>query len=86
MGKTEDYWQSCPVVERDPERLSGALVFRGTRMPVATLFETLRDGDTVDDFMEWFEGPSRAEVVEAVLDHAINDMQTPLRKPATPTP
>ena len=35
-------WATCPAVERDPEKLSGALVFRGTRMPVATLFENLQ--------------------------------------------
>ncbi len=34
-------WQSCPAVERDPEKVSGAWVFSGTRVPVATLFENL---------------------------------------------
>jgi hypothetical protein len=37
-------WSSCPAVERDPERLSGAWVFRGTRVPVSALFENLEDG------------------------------------------
>lgn len=61
-------WNDCPVVERNPEVVSGAWVFRGTRVPVAALFENLRDGATVDEFVEWFEGVSR-EQVEAVLDH-----------------
>lgn len=37
-------WSSCPAVERDPERVSGAWVFRGTHVPVAALFENLEDG------------------------------------------
>jgi uncharacterized protein (DUF433 family) len=60
-------WDDCNAVERHPEIMSGAWVFRGTRVPVAALFENLRDGATVDDFLEWFEGVSR-EQLEAVLD------------------
>ena len=37
-------WSTCNAVERDPERVSGAWVFRGTRIPVAALFENLEDG------------------------------------------
>jgi uncharacterized protein (DUF433 family) len=37
-------WSSCAAVERDPERVSGAWGFRGTRVPVAALFENLEDG------------------------------------------
>ncbi|MDP1590016.1 MAG: DUF433 domain-containing protein [Prosthecobacter sp.] len=59
-------WQKCPAVERDPERVSGAWIFRGTRVPVRALFENLEDGATVDDFLEWFPGVQRAQV-EAVL-------------------
>ena len=43
-------WDYCDAVERDPNKLGGALVFRGTRMPVATLFENLKSGATVDQF------------------------------------
>jgi len=56
-------------MERDPERVSGAWIFRGTRAPVRALFENLEDGATVDDFLEWFPGVQRAQV-EAVLKHA----------------
>ena len=62
-------WQTCPAMERDPERVSGAWIFRGTRVPVRALFENLEDGATVDDFLEWFPGVQRAQV-EAVLKHA----------------
>lgn len=61
-------WDDCNAVERDPDRVSGAWVFRGTRVPVAALFENLRDGATVDEFLEWFPGVSRTQV-EAVLEH-----------------
>ena len=62
-------WSTCPVVERDAERVSGAWVFRGTRVPVATLFENLEDGASAPEFVEWFSGVTR-EQVRVVLDHA----------------
>ncbi|MDE0272960.1 MAG: DUF433 domain-containing protein [Gammaproteobacteria bacterium] len=70
-------WSACPAVERDPEKLGEALVFRGTRMPVATLFENLKSGATVDEFLEWFPGTTR-EQVEAVIDHEARSMQSPV--------
>jgi uncharacterized protein (DUF433 family) len=39
-------------VERDPERVSGAWIFRGTRVPVKALFENLEAGATVRDFLD----------------------------------
>lgn len=62
-------WSTCPAVERDPERVSGAWVFRGTRVPVAALFENLEDGALVSEFVEWFPGVTM-EQVRAVLEHA----------------
>lgn len=69
-------WHECPAVERDPERVSGAWIFRGTRVPVRALFENLEDGATVDDFLEWFPGVQRSQV-EAVLKHAEASLLTP---------
>jgi uncharacterized protein (DUF433 family) len=66
-------WSSCPVVNRSPETLSGAWVFRGTRIPVSALFENLEDGARVDDFVEWFPGVTK-EQVEAVLEHATRSL------------
>ena len=63
-----DYWESCNVVERCSERLSGSWVFRGTRVPVHALFENLMAGASVNDFLEWFPGVDRGQV-EAVLEH-----------------
>lgn len=49
-------WDSCPAVERHPRRVSGAWVFKGTRVPVAALFENLKAGASIDEFLEWFQG------------------------------
>jgi uncharacterized protein (DUF433 family) len=62
-------WSQCSAVERDQEKVSGAWVFRGTRVPVKALFENLEDGATVAEFLDWFPGVTR-EQVEAVLEHA----------------
>ena len=62
-------WINCSAVERSPEKLSGAWVFRGTRVPVSALFENLSDGASTDDFLEWFPGVTR-EQVEKVLRYA----------------
>ena len=61
-------WSTCPAVERDLERVSGAWIFRGSRVPVAALFENLEDGATPADFVDWFPGVS-PEQVRVVLDY-----------------
>ena len=61
-------WSQCPAVERQPEKVSGAWLFRGTRVPVRALFENLEAGARVDDFLDWFPGVQRDQV-EAVLQH-----------------
>jgi uncharacterized protein (DUF433 family) len=62
-------WSSCVAVERDPERVSGAWVFRGTRVPVAALFENLEDGIPIGQFVDLFPGVT-LEQARAVLEHA----------------
>lgn len=62
-------WQDCPEVDRNPEKVSGAWLFKGTRVPVRALFENIEGGATIDEFLEWFPGVRR-EQVEAVLKHA----------------
>lgn len=69
-------WTTCPAVERDPQRVGGAWVFRGTRVPVAALFENLEDGARVSQFVEWFPGVS-PEQVRAVLEHAARSALAP---------
>lgn len=70
-------WDNCTAVERGPNKLGGALVFRGTRMPVSTLFENLQAGATVEQFLEWFPGMTR-EQVDAVINHETSQMQAPV--------
>jgi uncharacterized protein (DUF433 family) len=60
-------WEKCEAVERHPDRVSGEWVFRGTRVPIAALFENLRDGASIEEFLAWFPGVERSQV-EAVLD------------------
>ena len=69
-------WSSCSAVERDPERVSGGWVFRGTRVPVSALFENLEDGVQITQFVEWFPGVT-IEQVRVVLDHAGKSLALP---------
>lgn len=62
-------WSSCPAAERHADRVGGAWVFRGTRVPLAALFENFEDGVSVERFVELFPGVSTAQV-RAVLERA----------------
>ena len=62
-------WGDCGHVERSDDKLSGAWVFRGTRVPVRALFENLESGASIDEFLEWFPGVTLEQAV-AVLAHA----------------
>ena len=55
------------------QRVSGAPCFYGTRVPVKTLFDCLAAGQTIEDFLEDFEGVTREQAV-AVLDLAADDL------------
>ena len=68
-------WTQCPEVERNPAKVSGAWLFGGTRVPVKALFENLEGGATVNQFLDWFPGVTRAQV-EAVLEHAQRSLET----------
>ena len=57
------------TVERVPVKVSGVWLFKGTRVPVKALFENLEDGAGVDDFLRWFPGVKREQVL-AVLEFA----------------
>jgi uncharacterized protein (DUF433 family) len=67
-------WSTCPAVERDALKLSGAWVFRGTRVPVSALFENLEDGAQLSDFIKWFPGVSLQQA-RAVLEHAAHTLE-----------
>ena len=59
--------EESKIVSRDPEVMSGELVFSGTRVEVKTLVDYLRAGHTPDDFLEGFPSISR-EQAEGYLD------------------
>jgi uncharacterized protein (DUF433 family) len=67
-------WSQCPAVERVPGKVSGAWLFKGTRVPVRALFENLESGARIDEFLEWFPGVSR-EQVELVLRHTERSLE-----------
>jgi uncharacterized protein (DUF433 family) len=71
-------WSKCPAVESVPGRVSGAWVFRGTRMPVKTIFENLEDGMNIEEIMEQFD--VTREQVTAVLDFAARSLEAPVRR------
>lgn len=56
------------VVSRDPEIMSGAAVFSGTRVPVQALLDHIEGGETIDDFLDGFPTVSRAQVIAFLED------------------
>ena len=53
-------WTICAAVERNPQKVSGVWIFRGTRVPVSALFANIEGGATVDEFIEWFQRATNA--------------------------
>jgi uncharacterized protein (DUF433 family) len=72
-------FEHLTAIERSPDVLSGAWRFRGTRIPVAALFENVRDGATIADFLSWFPGVSEAQVKE-VLDYVAQSLEEPVHQ------
>ncbi len=66
-------WSQCDAVESIPGKVSGAWVFRGTRMPVQTVFENLEAGMSVDEITEVFD--VTPEEVRAVLHFAVRSLE-----------
>jgi uncharacterized protein (DUF433 family) len=67
-------WSNCNSVERDPLKVSGAWLFRGTRVPVSALFENLEDGAQLAEFVVWFPGVTLAQARD-VLEHAAQSLK-----------
>ena len=55
--------QQSSVISSDPEVMSGAPVFKGTRVLAQTLIERLEAGDSIDDFQEGLPSVSRDQVI-----------------------
>ncbi|HVS87242.1 MAG TPA: DUF433 domain-containing protein [Candidatus Acidoferrum sp.] len=71
-------WSQCSAVESVPGKVSGAWVFRGTRIPVAAVFENLEDGLTIEEIVQLFDG-LKQEQVKAVLDFAAQSLTAPVQ-------
>ncbi|MBL8228245.1 MAG: DUF433 domain-containing protein [Bryobacterales bacterium] len=68
-------WSQCPVVERIPGKVSGAWVFRGTRVPVSAIFENLKCSP-IEEVLENFH--VTRDQVQAVLDFAAKSALAPM--------
>jgi len=67
-------WSQCLAVERIPGKVSGAWLFKNTRVPVKALFENIEGGATIQEFLDWFPGVAR-EQVDAVIEHARRSLE-----------
>jgi uncharacterized protein (DUF433 family) len=76
-------WSQCPAVESIPGKVSGAWVFKDTRMPVATVFENLEAGLTVQEVMEEFSVTRKQ--INAVLHFTAMSLAAPLPVPSHAT-
>jgi uncharacterized protein (DUF433 family) len=68
-------WSTCAEVERSPLKVSGAWLFKGTRVPVKALFENIEGGATIQEFLDAFPGVGRDQV-DAVLECAQRSLET----------
>ncbi len=77
-------WSQCAAVESIPGKVSGAWVFKNTRMPVATVFENLEAGLSVEEVMDEFS--VTRDQINAVLNFAAKSLHTPLALPVYAAP
>lgn len=61
--------KSSPIISISPEIMGGTPVFAGTRVPVQTLLDYLKAGESIDDFLDGFPTVSREQVI-ALLEEA----------------
>jgi uncharacterized protein (DUF433 family) len=62
-------FKDSPIISVSPEIMSGTPVFAGTRVPVQTLLDYLKAGETIDDFLDGFPTVTREQVI-ALLEEA----------------
>lgn len=74
MDQTDPASPWYPYVWVDPDRMGGQPCFRGTRLPVKILFEYLSDGQTVEQFIEAFDGVPR-DMVVGVLEVSAREVE-----------
>lgn len=66
-------WSKCSAVESNPEKMGRVWVFAGTRVSIASLFDHLKAGVTIHEFVDWFPGVELSQV-EKVLQHEIESL------------
>jgi uncharacterized protein (DUF433 family) len=76
-------WSQCEAVESIPGKVSGAWVFRDTRLPVATVIENLEDL-SVEEVMEQFD--VTREQITSVLEFVAQSLQAPAAEPVDAHP
>jgi uncharacterized protein (DUF433 family) len=67
------------LIEVDPEKMSGAAVFRGTRVPINNLFDYLKAGDSLEVFLTDFPTVKREQalgVLELMRERLLTDYET----------
>ena len=64
------------VFSQDPEVMSGASVFKGTRIPAQTFFDHLDHGGTLEEFLEWYDGVTREQLEAAAEIRSARASQT----------
>lgn len=77
-------WSQCTAVESIPGKVSGAWVFKNTRMPVSIMFENLEAGATIDEIMDWFH-LTREQIV-TVLEFAARSLDPSVFSQQATTP
>ena len=68
-------WNTCPAAVRTRDKVSGAWVFTGTRIPLPALYENLTSGSTIKEFVEWFPNVDEQQA-RAVLEHEARALKT----------
>ncbi len=61
--------KNSPVISTSPDIMGGTPVFAGTRVPVQTLLDYLKAGESIDDFLDGFPTVTREQVI-ALLEEA----------------
>ncbi|MBE9104003.1 DUF433 domain-containing protein [Nostoc cf. edaphicum LEGE 07299] len=61
--------KDSPIISASPEIMGGAIVFAGTRVPVQTLLDYLKAGESIDDFLDGFPTVTKEQVI-ALLEEA----------------
>ena len=75
-------WTACSTIERNAPKFGNAWVFRGTRVPVAALFENLADGANVNQFVAWFPGVELMQAKKVLAFAAERSKPAPEPRPS----